>query len=185
MQRTETWIFGYGSLMWKPGFDYVEKRMARLGGFRRCFALRSEHYRGTPEFPGLVLGLDWSPDEACDGIAFRIDPSKDLTVRHYLAARELISRAYFETVYPIELLCDGPGRGEHRDAVCYILDRTHPQYAGQLSLEAQANTICQASGPSGPNTEYLLNTVDQLRSIGVEDRELNALAAVVRARLSP
>jgi cation transport protein ChaC len=184
MQRNETWVFGYGSLMWKPGFAYAERRMARLDGFRRCFGLRSEHYRGTPKFPGLVLGLDWAPGEACYGMAFRIDAADDQTVRHYLAGRELISRAYFETVYPVEILCDGPGQGLAQDAICYIMDRTHPQYAGTLSAEEQVATICEAVGPCGPNTEYLLNTVDRLDEFGLPDEGLRTLANTVRARLA-
>lgn len=184
MQRSETWVFGYGSLMWKPGFDFVERRVARLDGFRRCFGLRSEHYRGTPEFPGLVLGLDWAPGEACFGMAFRIETTDDAAVRHYLAGRELISRAYFETVYPVELLCDGPGKGTHRDAICYIMDRTHSQYAGTLSADEQIDTICGAIGPSGPNAEYLLNTVDRLDAFGLPDESLRALARGVRERLA-
>jgi len=182
MQRTQSWVFGYGSLMWKPGFEYVERRMARLDGFRRCFGLRSEHYRGTPAFPGLVLGLDWSPHESCYGMAFRLDAANDVDIRHYLAERELISRAYFETVYPIELLCDGPGQGEKRDAVCYILDRTHFQYAGQLCLDEQIDTICRAVGPSGTNVEYLLNTAEKLDDFNLPDDDLRTLAARVRAR---
>ncbi len=184
MQRNETWVFGYGSLMWKPGFAYVERRMARLDGFRRCFGLRSRHYRGTPEFPGLVLGLDWAPGAACFGMAFRIEAGEDCPVRHYLAERELISRAYFETVYPVEILCEGPGQGTRCDAICYIMDRTHPQYAGSLSVEDQVDTICRAVGPSGPNSEYLLNTVDRLDEFGLPDEDLRALAAVVRRRLA-
>ncbi|MEO1494427.1 MAG: gamma-glutamylcyclotransferase [Pseudomonadota bacterium] len=184
MQRDDTWVFGYGSLMWKPGFDYAERRVARLDGFRRCFGLRSEHYRGTPEFPGLVLGLDWAPGAACHGMAFRIDAEQAEAVRHYLAERELISRAYFEAVYPVEILCDGPGQGTARDALCYIMDRTHPQYAGTLSEHEQVDTICRAIGPSGPNVEYLMNTVERLDAFGLPDDELRALAEAVRAKLA-
>ena len=121
------WVFGYGSLMWKPGFNVAEARMARLDGYRRAFALTSVHYRGTPEFPGLVLGLDWQPASHCTGMALRIGADEADEVRHYLAERELVSRAYFEVRHKVTLLCPGDGQGETVDAICYILDRTHPQ----------------------------------------------------------
>ncbi len=186
MQRGDLWVFGYGSLMWKPGFDYLERRIARLDDFRRCFSLASWHYRGTRERPGLVLGLDWSPGASCTGVALRVCPSIDRHVRDYLAERELVSYAYFETLYPVTLLCDGPEdgarRGERREALCYIVDRTHEQYAGGLTLEEQAARIAAAAGSSGPNAEYLENTLAKLDELGISDPELVQLGALVRAR---
>ncbi len=176
------WVFGYGSLMWKPGFDVAEARMARLDGYKRAFALSSVHYRGTPERPGLVLGLDWEPASACTGVALRIGAGEADEVRHYLAERELVSRAYFEVSHRITLLCPGPGEGENVDAICFILDRTHPQYAGGMALEDQAAVICAAAGPTGTNRDYLFKTVEHLRELGVEDPELFELERMVRAR---
>ena len=178
----DLWVFGYGSLMWKPGFEYLERRIARLDGFARRFALTSRHYRGTPEKPGLVLGLDWAPGTSCTGMAFRICPTRDREVRDYLHERELISYAYFETRYPVTLLCDGPGQGETREALCYVVDRSHPQYAGGLDRETQAGIIAGAVGPSGPNAEYLQNTLTHLAELGLADPELDALGAMVRER---
>ncbi len=182
------WVFGYGSLMWKPGFDAAEARMARLHGYKRAFALSSVHYRGTPERPGLVLGLDWQPASECTGMALRIGASEADEVRHYLAERELVSRAYFEVQHKITLLCPGPdsgpdsgrGEGESVDAICFILDRTHPQYAGGMALEDQAAVICEAAGPTGTNRDYLFKTVEHLRELGVEDLELFELERMVR-----
>ena len=180
------WVFGYGSLMWKPGFDAAEARMARLHGYKRAFALSSVHYRGTPERPGLVLGLDWKPASACTGVALRISAGEADEVRHYLAERELVSRAYFEVRHEITLLCPGSGagrgEGESVDAICFILDRTHPQYAGGMALEDQAVVICAAAGPTGTNRDYLFKTVEHLRELGVEDPELFELERMVRAR---
>ncbi len=176
------WVFGYGSLMWKPGFDVAEARMARLDGYKRAFALVSVHYRGTPERPGLVLGLDWEPASGCTGMALRIAAHEADEVRHYLAERELVSRAYFEVSHAITLLCPGPGEGESVDAICFILDRTHPQYAGGMALEDQAAVICAAAGPTGTNRDYLFKTVEHLRELGVEDPELFELERMVRAR---
>jgi cation transport protein ChaC len=168
--------------MWKPGFDVAETRMARLDGYKRAFALISVHYRGTPERPGLVLGLDWSPAAGCTGVALRIDAGEADEVRHYLAERELVSRAYFEVSHEITLLCPGPGEGESVDAICFILDRTHPQYAGGMALADQAAVIGVAAGPTGSNRDYLFRTVEHLRELGVEDPELFELERMVRAR---
>jgi cation transport protein ChaC len=176
------WVFGYGSLMWKPDFDVVEARLARLDGYHRSFALSSVHYRGTTEFPGLVLALDWTPGASCIGMALRIGPDAADEVRHYLAERELVSRAYFEVLHRVELLCPGTGQGETVDAICYIVDRTHPQYAGGMPLEDQAAIISQAHGPTGSNRDYLLSTVAHLRELGIEDPELFTLEQLVQAR---
>jgi cation transport protein ChaC len=178
----DLWVFGYGSLMWMPGFDYLERRIARLDGFKRCFSLASWHYRGTRERPGLVLGLDWAPGASCTGIALRVCPSQDRHVRDYLARRELVSYAYFETLYPVTLLCEGPGRGETREALCYIVDRTHEQYSGGLALEEQAERIIAAAGSSGPNFEYLEKTLAKLDELGIPDPELARLGELVRSR---
>lgn len=182
MQRGDFWVFGYGSLMWMPGFDYAERRLARLDDFRRSFCLQSWHYRGTRERPGLVLGLDWAPGASCIGVALRIRPSDETHVRDYLAKRELVSYAYFETLYPVTLLCEGAGQGETREALCYIVDRTHEQYAGKLDLEAQAEIILAAAGRSGPNAEYLMKTLAHLQELGIPDPDLERLGELVRAR---
>ena len=170
------WVFGYGSLMWRPGFDYVERRMARLDGYKRAFSLWSHRYRGTPEDPGLVLGLDWAPGEHCTGMAFRVGPELADATRQYLSDRELVTRSYFETLYPVTLLdC-----GERVNAICYVLDRSHAQYCGGMALEEQAEIIARSIGPMGRNCEYLHNTVSHLIELGVEDPELVALDRRVR-----
>jgi len=200
-QPRTLWVFAYGSLIWNPGFDHLEARIARLDGYRRRFGLWSRHYRGTPERPGLVLGLDWAPGASCMGLAYRVCPSQDRAVRDYLHQRELVSYAYFETLYPVRF---GRGTGDAgapeaggaeapeadgaeapeaggAEAICYILDRSHPQYAGHLDADEQARIIAAAHGPSGPNAEYLMNTVAQLHVHGIADRDLDALAERVRA----
>jgi len=181
------WVFGYGSLMWRPGFDIAEARLARVPDYRRAFALISVHYRGTPERPGLVLGLDWKPGHACTGMALRISPERADEVRHYLAERELVSRAYFEVSHQVTLLCPGegasPGEGDRVEAICYIVDRTHSQYAGGMSLEDQAAIICESEGPTGSNRDYLFNTASHLRDLGIDDPELFELERMVRGRI--
>ncbi|MEM9140418.1 MAG: gamma-glutamylcyclotransferase [Pseudomonadota bacterium] len=175
------WVFAYGSLIWNPGFEYIERRIARLDGYRRRFGLTSRHYRGTPEFPGLVLGLDWAPGDSCTGVVFRVCPTKDRATRDYLAERELVSYAYFETLYPVTLLDEGPGQGETCAAIVYVLDRSHPQYAGGMTPEDQAGIIAKAVGPSGPNVEYLENTRAMLSELGIADPGLDELAKMVEA----
>ena len=179
-ERGDLWVFGYDSLMWKPGFDYVERRLARLDDYSRRFGMWSWHYRGTREVPGLVLGLDWAPGESCTGVAFRIDPTKEREIRDYLQKRELISYAYFETLQRLTLM-DAPDSSQTTcDALCYILDRTHPQYAGGLSLQDQADCIARARGQSGPNAEYLHSTCAHLTELGIEDEELQTLSLRVK-----
>jgi len=180
-QPDEFWVFAYGSLIWNPGFSHVERRIARLDGFVRRFGVTSRHYRGTPESPGLVLGLDWAPGQSCTGVALRVSPDEERAVRDYLAERELVSYAYFETLYPVTLMCDGPGQGEARPAICYILDRSHAQYAGGMDADEQAGIIARAVGPSGSNADYLMNTLAKLRELGIEDDDLEAMADRVRA----
>lgn len=169
------WVFGYGSLMWQPGFAYAERAMARLEGFRRSFCLRSIRYRGTPEVPGLVLGLDAEHGAACEGVAYRVEAGAQ-DVLAYLRARELVTYSYRETTQRVSL-----GGDRQAFAIAYVVDHAHPQYAGTLSLEAQAGIIARCVGPAGPNWEYLHNTVAHLIGIGIRDPDLERLDAMVRA----
>lgn len=180
MQSGDLWVFGYGSLMWKPGFAHVERRLARLHNYARRFGMWSWHYRGTQEVPGLVLGLDWSPGNTCTGVAFRVDPEQQREIRDYLQKRELVSYAYFETLQPVTFLEGPDSKAAQCQALCYILDRTHPQYAGGLTQEEQATTIARASGQSGPNPDYLHSTCQHLAQMGIADPDLQALSDRVR-----
>ncbi|MFB9149667.1 gamma-glutamylcyclotransferase [Roseovarius ramblicola] len=169
------WVFGYGSLVWNPGFDTVERVTARLPGYRRSFCMRSIHHRGTPEAPGLVLALDRAPEAACSGLALRVDAAEADAVLEYLRARELISAAYHEARLPVAL-----GDGREVEAVTYVVDADHAQYCGGLDLEEQAQIIARAHGGRGPNTEYLFQTDAHLRELGLGDRELDWLVRRVR-----
>jgi glutathione-specific gamma-glutamylcyclotransferase len=172
----ELWVFGYGSLMWQPGFAFAERAPAALIGAHRSLCIYSFHHRGTKDHPGLVLGLDQGG--ACRGMAFRVAPEQCDTTLSYLRAREQVTEVYVETMKPVSLL-DGSAR--ELEALCYMVDRAHPQYAGRLSLERQAELVRGAAGLAGANTEYVLNTVRHLEEAGVHDAELMALAA----RLAP
>lgn len=174
-QTRDLWVFGYGSLMWEPGFVPADRRLARLDGHARRFCLHSIRYRGTPEAPGLVLGLDPEPGAACEGVAFRVAPETAETVTAYLRARELVTYAYREAVLPVRLQPDGTVV----EALVYVVDPTHPQYAGGLSLIEQARIIASRAGPSGSNRAYFDNTLAHLAACGVVDPELDRLARII------
>ncbi|MEO1611614.1 MAG: gamma-glutamylcyclotransferase [Pseudomonadota bacterium] len=164
---SDLWVFAYGSLMWKPGFDYVERRRARMPGYVRRFCLDSVTYRGTPDYPGLVLALDEESGGACDGVVYRVAAAEREATHQYLRDRELITYSYLEKFLPVAL--DG---GERVDALAYVMDRSHRQYRGGLTPERQAEVIATAHGPAGSNVEYLENTIDHLAEMGVDDAEL-------------
>lgn len=168
---SELWVFGYGSLMWRPGFDFIEQAPAALIGAHRSLCIYSFHHRGTQDHPGLVLGLD--EGGACRGIAFRVAQANVETTLSYLREREQVTDVYLEAMKPVSLL-DGSSR--ELEALCYIADRAHPQYAGRLSLEAQARLVRSAVGRAGANVDYVLNTARHLEEAGIHDVELMALA---------
>lgn len=170
------WVFGYGSLIWNPGFAYAAKQRATLTGFQRGFCLWSVHYRGTAERPGLVLGLDPAVGVACEGVAYYIGADEAAAVHKYLQERELVSYAYFEQE---ELLTLADGRQVL--ALCYVVDTAHAQYAGGLGLAKQADVIRQAKGSAGPNREYLQNTAQHLAALEIRDPDMDALWALVSA----
>lgn len=176
----ELWVFGYGSLMWHPGFAHEEAVIASLSGYRRGFLMRSIHHRGTPEQPGLVLALDrvqdGAPDQFCTGLAFRVTPGCELDTMAALRERELVSYAYKEARLPVDLT-----DGRRVSAVTYVIDRAHPQYTGPLALEEQARIIATAVGGRGPNREYLFNTQAHLARLGIRDAEIDWLAARVES----
>jgi cation transport protein ChaC len=170
-RREDLWVFGYGSLMWRPGFDHVERVPARVVGLHRSLCVYSFVHRGTPEHPGLVLALDRGG--ACRGIAFRIAAHKRAATLAYLRAREQVTGVYRETARGIWLA----GKPERRvDAVCYVVDRGHVQYAGRLTLEQQMHHVRQGHGRSGNNRDYVIETVAALEALGCRDAGLHLLA---------
>jgi cation transport protein ChaC len=168
------WVFGYGSLMWRPGFAHSETRRAWLFGYRRTLCVRSFDHRGTPERPGLVLGLERGG--SCIGMAYRVPGTLRDEVMAYLRERELASSVYVERVLRVRL-----GDGETVGAVCYTVDRRHPQYAGHLSEVEAAAIVRGGVGQSGRNEDYVLNTVAHLEALGIRDHWMEAVADLVRA----
>ncbi|MGI9413013.1 MAG: gamma-glutamylcyclotransferase [Hyphomicrobiales bacterium] len=171
---TDFWVFGYGSLMWRPGFAFEEQRRARIHGAHRSLCVYSYVHRGTPERPGLVLGLDRGG--SCWGTAFRVrGPDRDEVIS-YLRGREQVTMVYLEVVRRVTL-----STGGEVEAVCYVADRTHEQYAGRLPIAEQARIVLQGVGGSGRNPEYLENMVRHLDEIGLPDRTLHRIHQAVQA----
>lgn len=162
------WVFGYGSLLWNPGFEPVEAVTATLTGYHRSFCMLSIHHRGTVDEPGLVLALD-EADGACTGVAFRIAETNEARVLAELRERELISSAYLEAHVPLSLI-----DGRDVQALAYVINRDHEQYC-QFDLEKQAQLIARSVGGRGPNPEYLYNTAQHLIEMGIDDPDMTWL----------
>jgi glutathione-specific gamma-glutamylcyclotransferase len=168
----DLWIFAYGSLMWRPDFHYEEAAHAVLEGAHRALCLYSIMHRGRPSAPGLVLGLD--KGGCCEGMAFRVRASLVKHTRAYLHRRENITHAYSAQMKPVKL-SGGPGV----DALCFLVNRGHRQYAGALPVERQAQIVRKSVGGSGRNIDYVINTVEHLRALGVHDSRLERLMTVL------
>jgi cation transport protein ChaC len=171
----DLWVFAYGSLMWRPGFEFLERRPARLVGAHRALCVYSFVHRGTPSRPGLVLGLDRGGN--CRGIAYRVAGERRDGTLGYLRAREQATLVYRESWRAV-WLDDDPQQTAH--ALCYIVDRGHRQYAGRLTLERQLHFVRQGHGRSGNNRDYVLATVNEIERQGYRDAQLHLLAERLR-----
>jgi cation transport protein ChaC len=172
----DLWVFGYGSLMWRPGFEVLERVPAKLRGMHRALCVFSFVHRGTPERPGLVLGLDRGG--MCRGIAFRVAAAARTQTIAYLRAREQVTSVYRETVRRIEL--EDEARRQV-SAVCYVVDRGHVQYAGRLTVDQCVHYVRQGHGRSGANRDYVLETVRALEALGYRETELHQIAERLNA----
>jgi cation transport protein ChaC len=175
LDAREHWVFGYGSLMWRPGFPYLERAAATLHGRRRAFCIYSVHHRGTHERKGLVLGL--APGGSVRGMAYRVADADWSATYEYLREREQPTETYVEARAQVRL-----ADGRRVEALTFLSDKAHPQWAGVLSLERQAELISGATGLSGRNIDYLADLVEHLRAEGIRDRSTEALMAMVEAR---
>jgi cation transport protein ChaC len=167
----DLWVFGYGSLMWRPGFDFVERQLGWLRGYHRALCVYSHVHRGTPQRPGLVLGLDRGG--SCRGVAFRVEAAKADATIAYLRAREQVTSVYVERRARVRL----DDRREV-EAIAYVVDRNHAQYAGKLPLDDIVAMVRDGKGQSGDNPAYVLNTHRHLAELSVRD---DVLARVVSA----
>ncbi|MCP3463645.1 gamma-glutamylcyclotransferase [Bradyrhizobium sp. CCGUVB23] len=170
----DLWVFGYGSLMWRPGFEFEERVPARLVGEHRALCVYSFVHRGTPEKPGLVLGLDRGG--ACRGIAFRVAAKSRADVVAYLREREQVTSVYREVMRSVWLENDARQRVS---ALAYVVDRGHVQYAGRLSLALQHRHVLQGHGQSGANRDYVTATVKAIEAEGFRDTQLHQLATLL------
>lgn len=165
----DIWVFGYGSLMWNPGFPFAERHPATAHGVHRRLCVYSTRYRGTPEKPGLVMGL--LRGGCCHGIAFRVLAADVEATRAYLTEREQVTKVYHEVFRPVRLR-----DGRLVAALCYVVDQKHKQFAGRLSAEEQLRFVAESIGRFGPNRDYVCNTASSLHEIGVRDRTLQWLS---------
>jgi cation transport protein ChaC len=172
------WVFGYGSLMWRPGFDYVERQSAVLHGRRRAFCIYSVHHRGVPERPGLVLGL--AQGGSVRGAAYRVAEARWPQTYAYLLEREQPTETYVESTAFVRL-----ADGRREPSLVFLSDTGHPQWAGALDFEQQARLIAGSRGLSGRNVDYLRDLVEHLRQEGVVDRGMERLLARVEALEPP
>jgi len=164
------WVFGYGSLMWRPGFEHEEAVHGFLTGAHRSLCIYSYVHRGTRRRPGLVLGLDaggW-----CEGIAYHVPGPQVRAALNYLRRREQINNVY-RAMWRTVVLREDERRKVR--ALCYIVNRAHRQYAGRLPLETQCWLVRRGVGRSGRNIDYVVNTVRHLRECGIRDQRLEAL----------
>jgi cation transport protein ChaC len=173
----DLWLFAYGSLMWNPEFAFVRSSRAMLHGYHRAFCVYSTQYRGTPENPGLVLGLDRGG--SCHGVAFLVAESEVATVLETLWAREMSQLVYHPRIVTIEV------DRNRIDALTFVADREHPNYAGRLEVQTIAQTIAECSGARGPNADYLFNTLRHLHALGIRERRLDALSRAVQVLQTP
>src|SRR5438552_9702607 len=174
LSKGDLWVFGYGSLMWQPGFEFIEQVPARLIGEHRALCVYSFEHRGTPEKPGLVLGLDRGG--ACRGIAFRVSAKQRNDTVQYLRSREQTTNVYREVMRSVWLENDARQRVS---ALAYVVDRGHVQYAGRLSLTDQHRHVLQGHGQSGANRDYVTATVKAIEAEGFRDAPLHQLATML------
>jgi cation transport protein ChaC len=166
------WVFAYGSLMWNPEFNYLRSETARLKHFHRCLCLWSVEYRGTPEQPGLVMGLD--DGGSCMGRAFLVSEADAPGIIAQLNEREMITGAYRSSLEPLQL-----GTGEQVEGVCLVARHDHPQYAPRLGRQVIVDMVKHAQGARGSNREYVLNTVSHLREMGMVDEILDNIGLLL------
>lgn len=170
----DLWVFGYGSLMWRPGFAHVERIPALLRGAHRALCVYSVRHRGTIEAPGLVLGLDHGG--ACQGIAFRVPAAEVEATYAYLTEREQINKVYREVFRPVRL-----ADGRQVKALAYLVDRKHPQYARGLDHARLLEFVLQGHGLSGSCRDYVLNTLAAIEELGIRDHALDWLGEALRS----
>jgi cation transport protein ChaC len=185
-ESEDVWVFGYGSLLWNPLFHYEERRPATIRGFHRRFCLWSKMGRGTPENPGLVLGLDRGG--SCCGLAYRLPAGKAAAELRLLWRREMVVGSYEPRWLRVEAAPSAVSHGcsEELRALTFVVRRDHPFYAGRLPFDTVACALASANGHIGSSADYLFHTVEALAAHGLRDGYLDRLSArVLRERSAP
>ena len=181
MQHSETtsthWVFGYGSLIWNPGFAFVSAQQGLLRGAHRSLSIVSHHHRGTVEQPGLVFGL--TRGGSCRGMVFEVADADWPAVYAYLQEREQVTAVYRDVMRPVHL-----ANGQMVSALTFLVDESHEQFAGQLSIDQQLAMVRAGVGRSGRNVDYVLNTARHLGELGIRDRQLMAFAELLTAEVA-
>lgn len=168
----DLWVFGYGSLIWRPDFDYAERRAAKVHGWHRALKMWSRINRGTPECPGLVFGM--LSGGSCRGMVFRVDKAHARQVMINLWQREMITAVYD----PRWLTCQTP-HGPVQ-ALAFTLSRKSPNHTGELPDHEYCRIFEQASGRYGTTIDYAQATYDELRKHGIHDQALARLIALAK-----
>lgn len=164
----DMWVFGYGSLMWSPGFPHKEQHLARVHGYHRALCILSTRYRGTQRRPGLVVGL--CRGGSCWGMAFRVER------RHVGATlRRLWNREMPRRVYEPRMVLAQLSRGRAVRALAFLADPDHPAYVRELDLNGRARLVAQGIGQRGPCIDYIHNTLQHMREVGVHDPHLERI----------
>lgn len=169
----DLWVFGYGSLMWSPGFRHAEQRAGLVRGYHRALCILSSRYRGTPEKPGLVMGL--CRGGSCWGMAFRVPAARMRRVLGALWKREMLNKVYVPTLVPVTV---GPKRRIR--ALAFVADTSHRQFVRELDLHGRARLVAQGIGQRGRCVDYIRNTLEHMLALGVSDPHL---ARVLEAAL--
>lgn len=176
MQDDSLWVFGYASLIWRPGFPCTDRLPAFVRDYRRDMCFLSVHYRGTPECPGLVCGLMEQVGAVCYGIAYRVAGADAAETIAYLDGRELISSIYLPKTVSVEL-----SGGRVVQARTYVADTSHAQFVGHWDDLRKARTILQAVGSEGPAYDYLSNIITHLHGLAIADPHMDELWIQVEA----
>jgi cation transport protein ChaC len=166
--RGDLWVFGYASLMWSPDFPHAERKAGRVHGYHRSLCILSSRYRGTPEKPGLVMGL--CPGGSCRGMAFRVQNSQAKEVLDTLWKREMLNKVYTPKFVPVTLT------GTQRvQALAFVADTKHRQFVDELDVDGRARLVAQGVGQRGRCVDYIRNTLDHMRELGVHDPHLSRI----------
>ncbi len=173
MPRGDLWVFGYGSLMWAPEFSYEERRAGLVHGYHRALCILSSRYRGTPEKPGLVMGL--CRGGSCWGMAFRVHNGRARQVLDALWKREMLNRVYMPKFVPVAV-----GGAQRVHALAFVADTEHRNFVCELDVNGRARLVAQGVGQRGACVDYIRNTLDHMRELGMHDPHLSRILEAAR-----